>query len=58
MEPTQAHPEQLFLALSKSVVSGAPTPRTIQFRGTLEGIPDTILVDSGSSSFFVSDKIV
>jgi hypothetical protein len=58
MEPIQAHPDQLFLALSKSAVSGAPAPRTIQFRGTLEGIPLIILIDSGSSSSFVNDKIV
>jgi hypothetical protein len=45
--------DQLFLALSKNAVSGAPAPRTIQFQGILEGLPLTILIDSGSSSSFV-----
>lgn len=32
-------------------------PRRIQFLGTLEGLPLTNLIDSGSSSSFVSDHI-
>jgi hypothetical protein len=52
------HYEQVFLALSKSAVSGAPAPRTIQFTGVIEGLPISILIDSGSSSSFISDRIV
>ena len=58
MDSDSHQSEQLFLALSKIVVSGAPAPRTIQFKGTLEGLPLNILIDPGSSSSFVSDHIV
>ena len=58
MDSDSHQSEQLFLALSKIVVSGAPAPRTIQFKGTLEGLPLTILIDSCSSSSFVSDHII
>jgi hypothetical protein len=50
-------PKQLFLALPKTAVNGAPAARTIQFHGTLQGLPLSILIDSGSSSSFVSAKI-
>lgn len=56
-EDTPWPSEQVFLALSKSAVSGAPAPRTVRFAGFLEGILVSILLDSGSSSSFVSDKI-
>ena len=49
--------EQIFLALSKSTISGAPASRIVQFLGSLEGIPVSILLDSGSSSSFVSDRV-
>ena len=58
LEESSSSSEHLFLSLSKCAVTGTPAPRTIQFRGTLEGIPLTILIDSGSSSSFVSDSIV
>jgi hypothetical protein len=50
--------EHLCLAISKSAVSGASAPRTIQFIGTIQGVPLTILLDSGSTSSFISTSIV
>jgi hypothetical protein len=50
--------EHLCLAISKSAVSGAPAPRIIQFIGTIQGVPLTILLDSGSTSSFISTSIV
>ena len=47
--------EQVFLAISKSAVSGVPAARTIRLLGSMSGIPVHILVDSGSSSSFLSD---
>jgi len=49
--------EQIFLALSKSTVSGAPASRIVQFLGSLEGIPVSILLYSGSSSSFGSHRV-
>ena len=46
--PDSDAPEQLFLALSKATVSGAPASRTVQFDGYMEHVPMHILVDSGS----------
>lgn len=57
--PEQPTPqEHLCLAISKAAVSGAPAPRTIQLLGTIQGLPITILTDSGSTSSFVSTTIV
>jgi hypothetical protein len=39
MTEPQAPQEQLCLAISKSAVSGAPAPRTIQFIGSIQGVP-------------------
>jgi len=47
--------EQVFLAISKLAVSGVPAAHTIQLLGSMSGIPVHILVDSGSSSSFISD---
>ena len=49
--------EQVFLAISKSAVSRVPAARTIRLLGSMSGIPVHILVDSGSSSSFISDTI-
>lgn len=54
LSPGENSSEQLFLAISKSAVSGVPTARTIRFLGTIAGVPVQILVDSGSSSSFIS----
>ncbi|CAD6217555.1 unnamed protein product [Miscanthus lutarioriparius] len=48
-------PEQVFLAISKSAMSGVPAARTIRLLGSMSGIPVHILVDSGSSSSFISN---
>jgi hypothetical protein len=58
MTEPQAPQEQLCLAISKSAVSGAPAPRTIQFIGSIQGVPITILLDSGSMSSFISTSVV
>ena len=47
--------EQVFLAISKSAVSGVPTACTIRLLGSMSGILVHILVDSGSSSSFISN---
>jgi hypothetical protein len=57
--PEQTTPQdQLCLAISKAAVSGAPAHCIIQFLGTIQGLPLTILIDSGSTSSFISAKIV
>jgi len=53
--PADQSTEQVFLAISKSAVSGVPAARTIRLLGSMSGIPVHILVDSGSSSSFLSD---
>ena len=58
LDTSSEQSEQVFLALSKTAISGAPAPRTIQFSGNIEGLPLSILIDSGSSSSFISDRIV
>lgn len=49
---------QILLAMSKAVVSGVATPRTMQFQGRIQQLPMTILLDSGSSSSFISHLVV
>lgn len=49
--------EQLCLALSKAASGGTPASRTIHFQGSIGGIPAMLLVDSGSSTSFVSQSI-
>jgi hypothetical protein len=50
--------EQLCLALSKATVIGSPASRTVCLCGTIAGIPVTMLVDSGSSTSFISTSMV
>lgn len=50
--------EHLCLAISKVAVSGAPAHRSVQLLGTLQGLPITILIDSGSTSSFISASVV
>ncbi|XP_066314872.1 uncharacterized protein [Miscanthus floridulus] len=57
-EDVSTAPEQLFLTISSAVTSGAPAYSTIQFVDNLGGIPVTILLDSGSTSSFVSESLV
>jgi len=46
--------EQLFLALSKSAWSGQVGSRTMKFSGSIQHQIVSVLVDSGSSSSFIS----
>jgi hypothetical protein len=46
--------EQLFLAISKAATTGAEAPRTVKFHESIQHKPVIILVDSGSSSSFIS----
>lgn len=59
-EPSPESPDssdQLFLAISKAVASGVPAPRTVKFLGSIQHRPVTLLVDSGSSSSFISCQL-
>jgi hypothetical protein len=49
--------EQLFLAISKAALHGVEAPRTVKFLGSIQHQPVTILVDSGSSSSFISTTL-
>lgn len=49
--------EQLNLAISQEAVSSSGGPRTMQFAGSIQGIPILVLVDSSSTSSFLSQKI-
>lgn len=53
--PSDSH---LLLTISKDAVSGSAGPKTMQFAGVIQGIPVLILVDSGSTNFFLSDRVV
>lgn len=50
-EPTDA---QVCLAISLAALNGHTTVSTMQFHGTVQGVPAKILLDSGSSHTFVS----
>ena len=45
------------VALSKAAAMGSSASRTIRFSRTVAGIPAVILVDSGSSTSFVSESL-
>jgi len=47
----------LFVAISKAAALGACAARTIRFSGTVAGHPALILIDSGSSSSFLSESL-
>jgi hypothetical protein len=49
--------DQLLLAISKAAVNGVEAPRTVKFLGSIQQIPVTLLVDSGSSTSFVSCQL-
>ena len=49
--------EQLLVAISKAAALGACAARTIWFSGTIAGHPMLILIDSGSSSSFLSESL-
>ena len=47
----------VFLALSQCALTGSFAPRTVQFSGSVQGIPLHILLDSGSSTSFISESM-
>jgi hypothetical protein len=49
--------EHVFLAISKAAVHGQVAPRTVKFLGSIQHVPVSILVDSGSSTSFISSKL-
>jgi len=53
--PSDSH---LLLIISKDAVSGSARPKTMQFTGVIQGITVLILVDSGSTNSFLSDRVV
>ncbi|CAD6210401.1 unnamed protein product [Miscanthus lutarioriparius] len=54
--PADTEP-QVFLALSQCALTDSSAPRTVQFSGTVQGIPLNILLDSGSSTSFISESV-
>jgi hypothetical protein len=48
---------QLFVALSKDAFAGSSGPRTIRFSGTIQQREVSILIDSGSSHYFIAKQI-
>lgn len=49
--------EQLCLAMSKSASSGLPAARTIRFQAAIARLQVTVLIDSGSSTSFLSSAM-
>ena len=49
--------EELLLAISKAVVNGITASRTVKFSGLIQHIPVTVLLDSGSSTSFISCQL-
>jgi predicted aspartyl protease len=49
--------EQIFLAISKAATSGTAAHKIVKFNGSIQHKPITLLVDSGSSSSFVSSSL-
>ncbi|CAN6291984.1 unnamed protein product [Urochloa humidicola] len=49
--------DQLFLALSSYAVAGKEGPRTMKLQGIIQNLPMLILVDSGSSHTFISQRL-
>jgi hypothetical protein len=50
--------EQLFLAMSKNLVSCIPTSRIVHLAGSIESFVVHILVDFGNSSSFITEALV
>jgi hypothetical protein len=49
--------EQCCLALSKAAADGCHSSYTIRLQGSIAGLPAILLIDSGSSSSFISSKL-
>jgi hypothetical protein len=45
------------LAISKAALSGSTAPRTVKFNGSIQHKQVTMLLDSGSSSSFISTSL-
>jgi hypothetical protein len=54
---SQGTNEQLFMVLSVAALSGSAAPRTLKIRGVIQGLVMLILIDSGSSHFFISENV-
>jgi hypothetical protein len=50
--------EQVFLAISKSALSVVHEVHTISLLGHIQQVPVHVLIDSGSSSSFISETLV
>jgi hypothetical protein len=50
--------EQLLLAISKSAVTGCPAPRIEKLLGCIQHHNVSILIDSGSTSSFITESLV
>jgi hypothetical protein len=50
--------EQVFLTISKSTLLGTPTARIVCLLGHIQQIPVHVLIDSGSSSYFINETLV
>jgi hypothetical protein len=50
-------PEHLFLALSSDALRGTQGRQTIQFHGKVQGLPVTVLIDSGNSASFLAASV-
>ncbi|CAD6270807.1 unnamed protein product [Miscanthus lutarioriparius] len=48
---------QLFLAISKAAVQGVHSTRAIRMQGSVMGQPVLILLDSSSSTSFISESV-
>jgi len=49
--------DHLFLTLSEAALTGADAPKTMRFKGSIQGQEVLILIDSGSSNTFVSAAV-
>lgn len=57
-EPIEVQSEQLFMSISQSAWSGSTHHQTLKFQGCIQQQSLLILLDSGSSHTFLSDKLL
>lgn len=46
--------DHVFLALSQCAINGTPSPKTVRLIGAIQGFAVTVLLDSGSSTSFIT----
>lgn len=46
------------IELSRHSVAGISSPKTLKLRGIIHGVPVVVLVDSGATHCFISQKLV